>query len=154
MTVDYSKAAILDIIDFLKAELIAANFTSFTVFPAGAAEEIKDNDYIIYDRVSLGNTGDDDWIMKESAAFTIYSKSITTIFSVQTFLTDIFRRHDATAREINGFTAGSPNIFLHVHLDVADQTAWATHEGGTSSKSIYIEYSYTRAIDGRGRFAS
>lgn len=152
MTVDYTKAAILDVVDFLKAELATAGFTGFVVYPAGVAQEITDDNYIIYDRVSLGNTGDDYWVMKESASFTIYSKSITTIFSVQTFLTDIFRRQDITAREINA-TGTSPNMFLNVYLDVADQTAWGTG-GGASSKSIYIEYNYTRAINGTGRFAS
>ncbi len=153
MTVNYGNAAILDIVDFLKLELIAAGFSEFVLYPAGVAQEITDDDYIIYDRVSLGNTGDDYWIMKESASFTIYSKSITKIFSLQTLLTDIFRRQETVAQEINDKKL-SANIFLNVYLDVADQTAWGHGGGDTSSKSIYIEYNYTRPITSTGRFAS
>jgi len=152
MTVDYTKSAILDIVDYLKTELTTAGFTEFVVYPAGVAQEITDDDYIVYDRVSLGNTGDTYWVMKESASFTIYSKSITKIFSVQTFLTDLFRRQEMVAQEINDKKL-SPNMFMNVYLDVADSTAWG-QGGGASSKSIYIEYNYTRAVSTNGRFAS
>ncbi len=153
MTADYTKAAILDIVDFLKLELADAGLSEFVVYPAGIAQEITEDNFIVYDRVSLGNTGDDYWVMKESASFTIYSKSITKIFSVQTLLTDIFRRQETVAQEINDKNL-SANMFLNIYLDVADQTAWGNAGGAASSKSIYIEYNYTRPITSTGRFAS
>jgi hypothetical protein len=112
-------------------------------------------DFMTYD-ISQKRTNVQWWMSNESMTFTIVSRDNARIMTIINFLTDLFRRYDLSAKDINlQLSKGSPFNFLSFNVEYSDPIQPFTDEGGYMSGVFTIGYSYTRDIvDGySGRFA-
>lgn len=104
--------------------------------------------YITYDIIQK-NYGVQWWISEESMTMQIVSRSNSQILAISNFLTDLFRRYELSARDINDVAhlAGSPFKFLYFRLETASPTQPFIDEGGYMSGDFSIVYTYTREVD-------
>lgn len=168
MTVDWTHGAAVDIRKYLLKELYASNIiksTDYTqdfgvfdpVIPIQQLPEVintnSDLPFVVYDMTPLSTVSDQYWIVEEEITFYVYSVDYGKVLAIQNLIVDIFRRHDLTAMDINGYVT-SPNTFLCVYLVSSSAPEPAVSEGGRVGASITINYQYTRSIGANGRFAS
>lgn len=164
MTVDYSKVAVSDVRNAIWTELKNAglfNAADYTVsgfadplvpiIPSQQVPEFNNllpgKTYITYDIIQKHH-GVQWWISDESMIMQIISRSNTQILTIANFLTDLFRRYEQSAADINmEKMAGSPYRFLFFHLESANPVQPFIDEGGFMSGDISIGYSYTREVD-------
>jgi hypothetical protein len=108
--------------------------------------------HLVYDKVS--STYDNNWMMcNEQLLFTIYSTEISEINEIRNFMTDLFRRMDESARDINRW-ANVSNKFKFYSIYIADISATAPSEElkGFLSTDIILDVKYSRITDNLGRF--
>jgi hypothetical protein len=79
----------------------------------------------------------------------IVSRNNAQIITVANFLTDLFRRYELSARDINdvAHVSGSPFKFLYFKLESANPIQPFIDEGGYMSGDFSIFYTYTREVD-------
>lgn len=169
MTFTYKgAAAIIEIRKYLIDEIHKTDIVTGLTFPAKFNKKIpvvpiqqlpetnntlKTKPFIVYDVMPMPNNGDTFWIKCEEATFYVYGPDYSLVLAIQDFLVDLFGRLDNTARNINDFS--DSNIgFLTCFLSGDNTVTPAQSEGGKYGATVSIEYDYTRAIDGDGRFAS
>ena len=103
--------------------------------------------YITYD-ILQRNHGVQWWISDEDMVMRIISRSNTKILTISNFLTDLFRRYEKTAVDINSYLdSQSPFKFLYFKLESSDPIQPFEDEGGYMSGDFAISYSYTRQVD-------
>jgi hypothetical protein len=92
---------------------------------------------------------------EETITFEVISTSSNEIQTIINFMTDLFRRYDTSAKEINlQLISTSPFIFYFFRLQSSDPIQSFQNEGGFMSGIISIDYCYSRELDGlTGRFA-
>ncbi len=170
MTADYSKVASYDVRSFVWKELQAVNLLNeldyyadgfmnsmIPIIPAQQVPEFNNllpgKTYLIYD-VMQKNYGVQWWIAQESMTFEITSTSTAEIQTIINFMTDLFRRYDKSAGDVNvQLVQGSPFTFLWFNLESADPVQSFQNEGGLMNGLITIHYAYTREVDsGTGRY--
>jgi hypothetical protein len=169
MTVNYKLDAMLEIRKFLWSELVDANIfdeddyysdnvgsTIVPIIPVQQAAEMNQflsgKKHIIYDKI--GMSYEDNWLICcEQILFTIYSTDISEINEIRNFMTDVFRRMDDSARDIN--RSGSLNDKFKFHsIFIADISPTEPSEElqGFLSTDVIIEAKYSRITDSNGRF--
>jgi len=164
MTVDYSKVAVSDVRNAIWTELqnaglfhasdyTATGFTSplVPIIPSQQVPEFNNllpgKTYITYDIVQK-NHGVQWWLSDESMIMQIVSRNNTQILTIANFLTDLFRRYEQSAADVNAERmAGSPFRFLFFRLESANPVQPFIDEGGFMSGDIAIGYTYTREVD-------
>lgn len=108
--------------------------------------------HIVYDKVGLSY--EDNWLICcEQILFTIYSTDVSEISEIRNIITDLFRRMDDSAREIN--RSGTINDKFKFHsIYIADISPTAPSEEiqGFLSSDITLEVKYSRITDQNGRF--
>ena len=108
--------------------------------------------HIVYDKVGLSY--EDNWLICcEQILFTIYSTDVSEIAEIRNVITDLFRRMDDSAREIN--RSGTINDKFKFHsIYIADISPTAPSEEiqGFLSSDITLEVKYSRITDQDGRF--
>jgi hypothetical protein len=108
--------------------------------------------HLVYDKVS--STYDTNWmICNEQLLFTIYSTDVSEINEIRNFMTDLFRRMDESARDINRWANVSDKFKFH-SIYIADISATAPSEElqGFLSTDIVLDVKYSRITDSVGRF--
>lgn len=103
--------------------------------------------YIIYDVVQR-NTGVAWWMSEETITFDITSRSQTEIQTFINLITDVFRRYDRAAKDVNMvLSPTSPYIYYYFKIDSADPVQAFMDEGGFMSGLVSVTYSYSRELD-------
>ena len=161
---DYQKVALYDVRDMLRKELqdaklldpndyYADGFSTplIPIIPAQQVPEFNNllpgKTYLIYDIVQNA-VGVAWWMSQETITFTIVSRDSKEILTISNLITDVFRRYDKTAQEVNlQISPTSPFIFRFFRLDSADPVQAFHDEGGFMSGIISITYAYTRELN-------
>ena len=89
----------------------------------------------------------------EQILFTIYSTDVSEIMEIRNFMTDVFRRMDESARDVNK-ASGLSNKFKFYSIFVADISTTAPSEElqGFFSSEVVLEIKYSRYTNSEGRF--
>lgn len=161
---DYAKVAVYDVRNTLWQELQDANlldpnnyyadgFSSplIPIIPAQQVPEFNNllpgKTYLIYDLIQSG-VGVAWWMSQETITFTIVSRDSTEILAISNLITDVFRRYDKTAKDINlQLSSTSPFTFHFFRLDSSDPIQAFHDEGGFMSGIISVTYAYTRELN-------
>lgn len=109
--------------------------------------------HIVYDKI--GMSYDENWLICcEQILFTIYSTDISDINEIRNFMTDLFRRMDQSAKDVNSSLANF-NTFKFHSLYIADISPTAPSEElqGFFASDVILEMKYSRITNGQGRFA-
>ena len=164
MTTDYTKVASYDVVEAIWTQLrdagilnesdyFADGFTDalIPIFPSQQIPEMNNllpgKTYLTYD-ISQRNYGVQWWISDESLQLDIISRNAAQVQTISNFLTDLFRRYDDTAKDINlQLSNSSPFRFLSFRVDSSDPVQPFTDEGGYMSGSISFSYTYTRDLN-------
>lgn len=165
MTVDYTRIAAFDIRDFMWSQLQEAglfdpndyNADGFDtllvpIIPSQQVPEFNNllpgKTYITYDIIQK-NYGVQWWISDENMVLQIISRDNGQIIAISNFLTDLFRRYEFSAGDINfaAESSGSPFKFLYCRLESANPVQPFIDEGGFMSGDFSINYTYTRSVD-------
>ncbi len=169
MTVNYKLDAMLEIRKFLWSELVDANIfdeddyysdnvgsTIVPIIPVQQAAEMNQflsgKKHIIYDKI--GMSYENNWLICcEQILFTIYSTDISEINEIRNFMTDVFRRMDDSARDINRSGSLSDKFkFYSIFIADISPTEPSEELQGFLSTDVIIEAKYSRITDLNGRF--
>jgi hypothetical protein len=165
MTVNYSKIAAFDVRNAIWQQLQNYNILDpqnyyadglpdplVPIIPSQQVPEFNNllpgKAYITYDIVQK-NYGVQWWISEESMIMQIVSRSNSEILTISNFLTDLFRRYEFSAADINDVASASnsPFKFLYFKLESANPVQPFIDEGGYMSGDLVIKYTYTREVD-------
>lgn len=108
--------------------------------------------HIVYDKVGLSY--EDNWLICcEQLLFTIYSTDVSEISEIRNLMTDLFRRMDDSARDINRSDNINDKFKFH-SIFIADISPAAPSQElqGFLSADITLEVKYSRITDQAGRF--
>lgn len=169
MTANYKLDAMFEIRKYLWENLVEYNIfdedeyysdnlsqTIIPIIPVQQSAEmnhfLSGKKHIVYDKV--GMSYEDNWLICcEQILFTIYSTDVSEIVEIRNIMTDLFRRMDDSAREVN--RSGSINDKFKFHsIYIADisPTEPSQEIQGFLSSDITLEVKYSRITDQDGRF--
>ena len=165
MTIDYSKVAAFDVRNAIWSQLQSAgllnandyiadgfNTPLVPIIPSQQVPEFNNllpgKTYITYD-ILQRHTGVQWWISEEVMVMQIVSRSNSQILSISNFLTDLLRRYELSAADINdvAYSANSPFKFFYFRLESANPIQPFIDEGGFMSGDFSFVYTYTRQVD-------
>lgn len=169
MTANFKLDAMLELRKFLWSELLAANVFDeddyysdnignaiVPIIPVQQSPEMNQflsgKKHIVYDKIGLSY--EDNWLICcEQILFTVYSTDISEIHEIRNFMTDLFRRMDDSAKDINRFESLNDKFKFH-SIFIADISPTAPSEElqGFLSTDIILEIKYSRITDSVGRF--
>ena len=170
MTVDYKLDAMLDLRKFIWKELLDKELFNeddyysdslgeaiIPIIPIQQAPEMNQflsgKKHIVYDKI--GMTYDDIWLIcNEQILFTIYATDVHEIYEIRNLMTDLFRRMDITASDVNRW-AGLSNKFKFHSIYITDMSPIAPSEElqGFFAADVILEAKYSRQTDTSGRYA-
>jgi hypothetical protein len=169
MTANYKLDAMFEIRKYLWENLVEYNIfdedeyysdnlsqTIIPIIPVQQSAEmnhfLSGKKHIVYDKV--GMSYEDNWLICcEQILFTIYSTDVSEIVEIRNIMTDLFRRMDDSAREVN--RSGSINDKFKFHsIYIADisPTEPSQEIQGFLSSDVTLEVKYSRITDQDGRF--
>jgi hypothetical protein len=165
MTIDYSRVAAFDVRNAIWSQLQSAgllnandyiadgfNTPLVPIIPSQQVPEFNNllpgKTYITYD-ILQKHTGVQWWISEEVMVMQIVSRSNSQILSISNFLTDLLRRYELSAADINdvAHSANSPFKFFYFRLESANPIQPFIDEGGFMSGDFSFVYTYTRQVD-------
>lgn len=169
MTANFKLDAMLEIRKFLWSELLAANIFDeddyysdnigsaiVPIMPVQQSPEMNQflsgKKHIIYDKIGLSY--EDNWLICcEQILFTVYSTDVSEIHEIRNFMTDLFRRMDDSAKDVNRFESLNDKFKFH-SIFIADISPTGPSEElqGFLSTDIVLEIKYSRITDSVGRF--
>ena len=171
MTVNYKLDAIYDLRKFLwdqlhnqtnifDAEQYYSDNIGETLIPIIPVQQLPEMNqffsgkkHIVYDKIGL--TYDDIWLIcNEQILFTIYATDIDEIYEIRNLMTDLFRRMDNSASDVNKWSGVSTKFKFH-SIYISDMSPIAPSEElqGFFAADIILEVKYSRETDTKGRFA-
>jgi hypothetical protein len=108
--------------------------------------------HIVYDKI--GSSYEDIWLIcTEKILFTVYSTDIYDIYEVRNMMTDLFRRMDESARDVNKFKEEPMLKFHSIHIIESSPITPSEELQGFLSADIILEVKYSRITGPDGRFA-
>ena len=108
--------------------------------------------HIIYDKIGLSY--EENWLICcEKVLFTIYSTDITEIYEIRNLMTDLFRRMDESAKDVNSLKTTNKLIFHNVMIVETTPIEPSLELQGFLSTDVILEVKYSRVTDSLGRFA-
>lgn len=169
MTADFKLDAMLEVRKFLWSQLLDAKIfdedeyysdnigkSVVPIIPVQQAPEMNQflsgKKHIIYDKIGLSY--EDNWLICcEQVLFTVYSTDVSEINEIRNFMTDLFRRMDDSAKDINRFQKLNNKFKFH-SIFIADISPTEPSEElqGFLSTDIILEVKYSRITDSVGRF--
>ncbi|QBP30852.1 hypothetical protein KNU49_gp212 [Streptomyces phage EGole] len=156
---------------FTQAKLVEAGFLNMAdykvltpIIPAQQQPEFtnlpKGIPFIVYNYAQEG-TYQDWWLEHEQLAYVVYTDDANKIRDIIHYLTQLYRRFDWSADELNDWLlgsdwkdggAGTPNqrAFEFKYIRVVNSTSIepATEEGGRHSAMIVLHVCFTSDLDG------
>jgi hypothetical protein len=169
MTVDYKADAMLEVRKYLWESLATIGIFDeddyysdnigtaiVPIIPVQQQPELNQflsgKKHIVYDKV--GMSYEENWVICcEQILFTIYSTDVSEIAEIRNFMTDLFRRIDESARDMNRWVNLSDNFKFH-SIFISDISATTPSEElqGFLSADVILEIKYSRLSDINGRF--
>jgi len=169
MTANYKLDAMFEIRKYLWDNLVAYNVFDpeeyysdslgdviIPIIPIQQSPEMNQflsgKKHIVYDKVGLSY--EDNWLICcEQLLFTIYSTDVSEIAEIRNLMTDLFRRMDDSARDINRSDNINDKFKFH-SIFIADisPTEPSQELQGFLSADITLEIKYSRITDQAGRF--
>ena len=108
--------------------------------------------HIVYDKIGLSY--EENWLICcEKVLFTIYSTDITEIYEIRNLMTDLFRRMDESAKDVNSLKTTNKLIFHNVMIVETTPIEPSLELQGFLSTDVILEVKYSRVTDSLGRFA-
>jgi len=168
MTIDYKIDAMFELRKFLWKELKATGIFNqrdyysdnlgveiIPIIPVQQSPEIDQflngKKHIVYDKIGLSY--EENWmICCEKILFTIYSTDITDIYETRNLMTDLFRRMDESAKDVNKNKETNKLIFHSIHIVETSPIDPSTELKGFMSTDVILEVKYSRTTDSKGRF--
>jgi hypothetical protein len=169
MTTDYKLDAILEIRKYLWDQILTIGILEESdyysdsigdaivpIIPVQQAPELNQflsgKSHIVYDKI--GMSYEDNWaICCEQLLFTIYSTDVSEINQIRNFMTDLFRRMDESAKDINLWSGVSDKFkFYSIFISEISPTAPSEELQGFLSADVVLEVKYSRISDTNGRF--
>jgi hypothetical protein len=169
MTVDYKIDAMFELRKFLWTQLkltglfdqedyYSDNLGS-EIIPIIPVQQLPEMDqflngkkHIVYDKIGLSY--EENWLICcEKVLFTIYSTDITEIYEIRNLMTDLFRRMDESAKDVNSLKTTNKLIFHNVMIVETTPIEPSQELQGFLSTDIILEVKYSRVTDRLGRFA-
>ena len=169
MTVDYKIDAMFELRKFLWTQLklsglfdqedyYSDNFGS-EIIPIIPVQQLPEMDqflsgkkHIVYDKIGLSY--EENWLICcEKVLFTIYSTDITEIYEIRNLMTDLFRRMDESAKDVNSLKTTNKLIFHNVMIVETTPIEPSLELQGFLSTDVILEVKYSRVTDSLGRFA-
>jgi hypothetical protein len=165
MTVDYSYVAAFDVRNIIWAELQSSgilnvndyiaegfNYPLVPIIPSQQVPEFNNllpgKTYMTYDIIQKP-IGSEWWISEETMIMQVISRSNSKILTIINFLTDLLRRYELTASDVNFLaeSSNSPFKFFYFKIETANPVQPFTDEGGFMSGDFSFIYTYTRSVD-------
>jgi len=169
MTVDYKIDAMFELRKFLWTQLkltglfdqedyYSDNLGS-EIIPIIPVQQLPEMDqflngkkHIVYDKIGLSY--EENWLICcEKVLFTIYSTDITEIYEIRNLMTDLFRRMDESAKDVNSLKTTNKLIFHNVMIVETTPIEPSLEIQGFLSTDVILEVKYSRVTDSLGRFA-
>ena len=169
MTANFKLDAMLEVRKFLWSKLLDAKIFDeddyysdnvgsaiVPIIPVQQSPEMNQflsgKKHMVYDKIGLSY--EDNWLICcEQILFTVYSTDVSEINEIRNFMTDLFRRMDESARDVNRFESLNNKFKFHSIL-IADISPTEPSEEiqGFLSTDIILEVKYSRITDSVGRF--
>jgi hypothetical protein len=169
MTADYKIDAMFELRKFLWAQLKLAGLfdpddyysdnLGSEIVPIIPVQQLPEMDqflngkkHIVYDKI--GMSYEENWLICcEKVLFTIYSTDITEIYEIRNLMTDLFRRMDESAKDVNSLKSTNKLIFHSIHITETSPIDPSLELQGFLSSDVILEVKYSRVTDSLGRFA-
>ena len=169
MTVDYKIDAMFELRKFLWTQLKLSGLfdqedyysdnLGSEIIPIIPVQQLPEMDqflsgkkHIIYDKIGLSY--EENWLICcEKVLFTIYSTDITEIYEIRNLMTDLFRRMDESAKDVNSLKTTNKLIFHNVMIVETTPIEPSLELQGFLSTDVILEVKYSRVTDSLGRFA-
>jgi len=109
--------------------------------------------HLVYDKI--GMTQDLNYLIStEKILFTIYSPDLLDLSEIRNFMTDLFRRMDESASDVNDFPLKSNKFKFHsIYIVDISATSPSMELQGMLAADIVMEIKYSRITGPDGRFA-
>jgi hypothetical protein len=169
MTANYKLDAMFEIRKYLWENLVEYNIfdedeyysdnlsqTIIPIIPVQQSAEmnhfLSGKKHIVYDKV--GMSYEDNWLICcEQILFTIYSTDVSEIVEIRNIITDLFRRMDDSAKDVNRSGIISDKFKFHsIYIADISPTEPSQEIQGFLSSDITLEVKYSRITDQDGRF--
>jgi hypothetical protein len=169
MTTDYKLDATLEIRKYLWDQILTIGILDESdyysdnvgeaivpIIPVQQSPELNQflsgKSHIVYDKI--GMSYEDNWaICCEQVLFTIYSTDVSEINQIRNFMTDLFRRMDESARDLNLWDSISDKFkFYSIFISEISPTSPSEELQGFLSSDVILEIKYARISDVNGRF--
>jgi hypothetical protein len=169
MTVDYKIDAVFELRKFLWSALVDNNIFDpedyysdkigseiIPIIPVQQEPELNHflngKKHIVYDKVGLSY--EDIWLICcEKIMFTIYSTDIMDIYEIRNMMTDLLRRMDESARDVNSTESTGKLKFHSIHIVETSPIEPSNELQGFLAGDVVLEVKYSRVTDKNGRFA-
>jgi len=108
--------------------------------------------HIVYDKIGLSY--EENWVICcEQILFTIYSTDFSDIAQIRNMMTDVYRRMDESATDINrGVVLSNKFKFYSIFIADISPTTPSEELAGFFSSDVILEVKYARTVDNQGRF--
>jgi hypothetical protein len=169
MTANYKLDAMFEIRKYLWENLVEYNIfdedeyysdnlgqTIVPVIPVQQSAEmnhfLSGKKHIVYDKVGISY--EDNWLICcEQILFTVYATDVLDIAEIRNVMTDLFRRMDDSAKDINRSGSISDKFKFHsIYIADISPTEPSQEIQGFLSSDITLEVKYSRITDQDGRF--
>jgi len=165
---DYKVDAIFEIRRYLWEELIKndvftasdyysdnINMEIIPIIPVQQQPELNQflsgKKHIVYDKVGISY--EDIWLICcEKILFTIYATDVSEINEIRNLMTDIFRRMDDSARDVNSQKISQIFKFYSTSVVEISSTTPSAELQGFLSADVIVEVKYSRMVGSDGRF--
>lgn len=169
MTVDYKIDAMFELRKFLWTQLKLTGMFNQNdyysdnlgseIIPIVPVQQLPEMDqflngkkHIVYDKIGLSY--EENWLICcEKVLFTIYSTDITEIYEIRNLMTDLFRRMDQSAKDVNSTKQTNKLIFHSIYVMETSPIEPSIELQGFLSTDVILEVKYSRVTDSVGRFA-
>lgn len=103
--------------------------------------------FVVYNYIMSSYTSDW-WMCREQCAYVIYDNNEERLRAIHTYMTDLLRRMDWTAKAVNNNAATPANFdFKYVQLTSATGPDEYSEDGGRQGAMAVINYEYTVDLD-------
>lgn len=169
MTVDYKLDAMNELRKYLWSQMVTIGIfdqddyyadsigdSIIPILPVQQAPELNQflsgKKHLIYDKIGLSY--EDNWMVCcEQILFTIYALDVSDINEIRNFMTDLFRRMDDSARDVNMWDNLSDKFkFYTIYIADISPVSPSDELQGFLSADVVLEIKYSRMVDNRGRF--
>lgn len=165
---DYSLSVASEIRKYLWSELQAAGILSASDYTVGSlslnpivpiqqqpelVDKIGGKPFIVYDEIESVVDSDLWYVHNEQVLFTVYAEDFKTANKIRNLMVDLFRRQDASAHDLNLYTAANNFGYLNVTILENRPVKAERSTTGRMSFDMIVGVRYVRHLGSTGRFS-